>query len=70
MSLNHINSNELDANFKSLKINNVPLVTSATTQEFINFWWASWYSSSSLLISPGNGVATAAAELENQICPL
>ena len=70
MSLNHINpvNAELDANFKSIKINNIPLVTSATTQEFLLFGGLVGTQAVRYLL-PANGVATAAAELENQICP-
>ena len=71
MSLNHIGSNELDANFKSLKINNQPLVVPATTQEFIFFGGLLDSLSTRHLLPSGSGVTTtAAATLENQISPL
>ena len=68
MSLNHINTNELDANFKSLKINNQPINTSTTIQEFLLFGGLVGTQAVRYLL-PANGVATAAAELENQISP-
>jgi len=70
MSLNHINKNELDANFKSLKVNNIPIVSSATTQEFLLFGGLLASQSNRYLLPSGSGVsATAVSNLENQICP-
>ena len=70
MSLNHIGSNELDANFKSLKINNQPLVVPAITQEFLLFGGLLASQSVRYLLPSGSGVsATVASTLENNICP-
>jgi len=70
MSLNHINTNELDANFKSLKVNNVPIVSSATTQEFLLFGGLCGSQALRYLLPSGSGVtATGAQTLENQISP-
>jgi hypothetical protein len=70
MSLNHINTNELDANFKSLKVNNIPIVSSATTQEFLLFGGLLGSQAVRYLLPSGSGLtATAAQTLENQISP-
>jgi hypothetical protein len=68
MSLNHIGTNELDANFKSLKVNNVPIVTGGTTQEFLLFGGLLGSQAVRYLL-PSNGVGTASATVENQISP-
>jgi hypothetical protein len=72
MSLNHINpvNAELDANFKSIKINNQPLVVPATTQEFLLFGGLCGSQALRYLLPSGSGVtATGAQTLENQISP-
>jgi len=70
MSLNHINTNELDANFKSLKINNQPLVIPPTTQEFLFFGGLLGSLATRYLLPSGSGViTTAVSTVENQICP-
>jgi len=68
MSLNHLNTNELDANFKSLKVNNVPIVSSSTTQEFVNFS-GNFSVQAERYLQPFSGSGTSSANLANQISP-
>jgi len=68
MSLNHINTNELDANFKSLKINNQPINTSTTIKEFINFS-GNFGVQGERYLQPWSGSGTSSANLANQISP-
>jgi hypothetical protein len=72
MSLNHINTNELDGNFKTLKINNVPVVippTPTPTQEFITFAGLVGTQALRYLVPWSASVATPTAYLENQVSP-
>jgi hypothetical protein len=68
MSLNHIGSNELDANFKSLKINNVPIVTPTATQEFVNFS-GNFGTQAERYLQPWSGSGTSTQNLANQTSP-
>ena len=68
MSINHINTAELDANFKSIKINNVPIVTPTTTQEFVNFS-GNFGTQAERYLQPWSGNGTSSTNLANQISP-
>ena len=68
MSINHINTNELDANFKSLKVNNVPIVSSSTTTEFVNFS-GNFSVQAERYLQPWSGNGTSTTNLANQISP-
>jgi hypothetical protein len=72
MSINHIGTAELDGNFKTLKINNVPLVVPPTptpTQEFITFAGLVGTQALRYLVPWSASVATPTAYLENQVSP-
>ena len=67
MSLNHINTAELDANFKSLKINNN--VVSLPVKD--NYYYTGSFGTQSVrYLQPWSGNGTTAGGVLNQLAPL
>jgi hypothetical protein len=67
MSINHINTNELDANFKSLKINNS--VVSLPVKD--NYYYTGSFGSQAVrYLEPWSGNGTTGGTLVNQLAPL
>lgn len=67
MSINHINSNELDANFKSLKVNNS--VVSLPVKD--NYYFSGSFSTQSIrYLNVWSGNGTSGGGILNQLAPL
>ena len=67
MSLNHINTNELDANFKSLKINNS--VVSLPVKD--NYYYTGSFGAQAVrYLQPFSGNGTTGSGILNQITPM
>lgn len=67
MSINHINTNELDANFKSLKINNS--VVSLPVKD--NYYFSGSFATQSIrYLNVWSGTGTSGGGILNQLAPL